>query len=142
MEIGIRKVVGADRKQLILQFIGETVLLSLFAMILATIITLFIIPSLNDFTGKSISFNPFTNPLLGLLILSAGIIIGILAGVYPALVLSGFQPIKVLKSMKLVRTGNSTAWFAANFSGCAICFIRIANCFYHYCIQTNSVFKR
>lgn len=110
MEIGIRKVVGADRKQLILQFIGETVLLSLFAMILATVVTLFIIPSLNDFTGKSITFNPFTKPLLGLLILSAGILIGILAGVYPALVLSGFQPIKVLKNMKLVGTGNSTAW--------------------------------
>ena len=110
MEIGIRKVVGADRKQLILQFIGETVLLSLFAMILATVATLFIIPSLNDFTGKSIPFNPFTNPLLGLLIVFGGILIGILAGVYPALVLSGFQPIKVLKNMKLVGTGNSTAW--------------------------------
>ncbi|HLL43576.1 MAG TPA: ABC transporter permease, partial [Segetibacter sp.] len=109
-EIGVRKVIGADRKQLIFQFIGETVLLSVFAMVLATVITLFIIPSLNQFTGKSISFNPFANPLLGLLILSAGIIIGIFAGVYPALVLSGFQPIQVLKNMKVVGTGNSTAW--------------------------------
>ncbi|MBD0284715.1 MAG: ABC transporter permease [Flavisolibacter sp.] len=109
-EIGVRKVVGAGRKQLIIQFIGETVLLSLFAVILATVVTLFIIPWLNQFTGKSISFNPVTHPLLGLLLLVAGILIGMLAGVYPALVLSGFQPIKVLKNMKLVGSGNSTAW--------------------------------
>jgi len=100
-EIGVRKVVGADRKQLIFQFIGETILLSLFSMVLAMIATLFIIPLLNEFTGKSISFNPITNPLLGLLMLAAGVFIGMLAGIYPALVLSGFQPIKVLKNMKL-----------------------------------------
>lgn len=103
-EIGIRKVVGAYRQQLIAQFIGETVLLSLFSMILATVAVLFIVPSLNHFTGKNIEFNPFTNPLLGLLLMVAGIIIGILAGIYPAMILSGFQPIKVLKSMKLAQS--------------------------------------
>ncbi|RYZ28945.1 MAG: FtsX-like permease family protein [Chitinophagaceae bacterium] len=100
-EIGVRKVVGADRKQLIFQFIGETILLSLFSMVLAMIATLFIIPLLNEFTGKSISFRPITNPLLGLLMLAGGVFIGMLAGIYPAVVLSGFQPIKVLKDMKL-----------------------------------------
>jgi putative ABC transport system permease protein len=105
-EIGVRKVVGADRKQLIVQFIGETVLLSIIAMIIATIAALLTLPTLNQFTGKSISFNPFTNPLLGLMILVAGILIGILAGIYPALVLSGFHPIKVLKSLKPGSGGN------------------------------------
>jgi len=105
-EIGVRKVVGADRKQLIIQFIGETVLLSVVSMIIATIATLLILPMLNQFTGKSISFNPFTNPLLGLLILAAGVLIGVVAGIYPALVLSGFQPIKVLKSLKPGSGGN------------------------------------
>ena len=100
-EIGVRKVVGADRKQLVFQFIGETVLLSLLSMVLAMIATLLIVPLLNNFTGKSISFNPITTPLLGLLMLASGVLIGILAGIYPALVLSGFQPIKVLKNMKL-----------------------------------------
>jgi len=108
-EIGVRKVVGADRKQLILQFIGETILLSVFSMLLAAIATMLIVPWLNHFTEKSIQFNPFTNPLLAMLILAAGMIIGILAGIYPALVLSGFQPIKVLKNMKLVGSGG-TAW--------------------------------
>jgi putative ABC transport system permease protein len=109
-EIGIRKVVGAERKQLILQFISETVLLSLFSMLIATVATYILIPALNSFTEKSIQFNPITNPLLGLLILAGGIIIGILAGIYPALVLSGFQPIQVLKNMKLTGSGTGTPW--------------------------------
>ncbi|HVF96874.1 MAG TPA: ABC transporter permease, partial [Flavisolibacter sp.] len=108
-EIGVRKVAGADRRQLILQFIGETVLLSLVSMIIAIIATLLIVPVLNQFTGKSISFNPITRPLLGLAILAAGIIIGILAGIYPAIVLSGFQPIKVLKSIKPAG-GSNIGW--------------------------------
>jgi putative ABC transport system permease protein len=108
-EIGVRKVIGADRKQLIIQFIGETILLSVLSMILAGIATFFIVPALNEFTGKDIEFNLFTNPLLLLIILVAGILIGVLAGIYPALILSGFQPIKVLKNMKLVGSGG-TAW--------------------------------
>jgi len=107
-EIGVRKVVGADRKQLVFQFIGETVLLSLLSMLLAMLATLFLIPMLNEFTGKSISFNPITNPILGLTMLVVGVLIGMLAGIYPALVLSGFQPIKVLKSMKM--TGSNRSW--------------------------------
>lgn len=107
-EIGVRKVVGAARKQLIFQFLMETILLSLFSMILATIATMLIIPLLNEFTGKSISFNPVMNPLLGLTIIITGILIGVLAGIYPAFVLSGFQPMKVLKNMKLVSTGRGS----------------------------------
>jgi putative ABC transport system permease protein len=108
-EIGVRKVIGAERKQLIAQFIGETILLAIFSVLLSTLITFLTVPTLNEFTGKSIAFNPFTNPLLALVIIGAGIIIGLLAGIYPALVLSGFQPIKVLKNMKLVgNTGG--AW--------------------------------
>ena len=108
-EIGVRKVVGADRKQLILQFIGETILLSVLAMLLATVATFFIVPWLNQFTNKSIQFNPFADPLLALIIIAAGIVIGTLAGIYPALILSGFQPLKVLKNMKLVGSGG-TSW--------------------------------
>ena len=104
-EIGVRKVIGAERKQLIIQFISETILLSVFSILFAAIATFLIIPVLNQFTGKSIEFNPLSNPLLALIIVVAGILIGVLAGIYPALVLSGFQPIKVLKNMKLVGSG-------------------------------------
>ncbi|MCW3087623.1 MAG: FtsX-like permease family protein, partial [Sediminibacterium sp.] len=109
-EIGIRKVVGAGRKQLFFQFVAETVLLGIVSMAIATIATLLLVPALNSFTGKSIEFNPVTNPLLGLLILTGGIVIGIVAGIYPALVLSGFQPIKVLKSLRPVGFGAGGSW--------------------------------
>lgn len=108
-EIGVRKVIGAERKQLIIQFLGETILLAIISMVISIIATFFIVPLLNQFTEKSIQFNPFTNPLLGFIILGAGLVIGMLAGIYPALVLSGFQPIKVLKNMKLIGSGGG-AW--------------------------------
>lgn len=108
-EIGVRKVIGAERRQLVTQFTGETILLALIAVVLSIAATLMIVPLLNNFTGKHISFNPITNPLLGLSILSAGIVVGILAGIYPALVLSGFQPVKVLKGLK-VQSSQGMAW--------------------------------
>jgi putative ABC transport system permease protein len=109
-EIGVRKVIGAARSQIVIQFIGETILLSVFSMVLATLTVFLIIPLLNQFTGKSIQFNPASNPLLALAIIISGILIGIIAGIYPALVLSGFQPVKVLKSMKPVARGVSVSW--------------------------------
>jgi putative ABC transport system permease protein len=109
-EIGVRKVIGADRKQLVMQFIGETVLLALLSVIIAAVATSFIVPLLNQFTEKSIQFNPLANPVLALVILAGGIVIGILAGVYPALVLSGFQPISVLKSIKLTSGSSHVPW--------------------------------
>jgi putative ABC transport system permease protein len=110
-EIGVRKVIGADRKQLVLQFTGETILLAVMSMLIAALATMLIVPFLNSFTEKSIHFNPITNPVIGLSILFTGVVIGMLAGTYPAIVLSGFQPIKVLKGMKLSGDkSNSTAW--------------------------------
>jgi putative ABC transport system permease protein len=107
-EIGVRKVVGAERKQLVLQFMSETILLSLLSVLIASLAIFLIVPLLNNFTGKLIQFNLFTNPALAGLILSGGIIVGLLAGFYPALLLSGFQPIKVLKNLRLSVSG--TPW--------------------------------
>ncbi len=101
-EIGVRKVIGAGRKQLILQFLSETVLLAMAGLILSLAVTMSIIPTLNRFTGKAIQFNPLTDPLLLAGLLMAGILVGLLAGLYPAFVLSGFQPIKTLKGMRLL----------------------------------------
>jgi putative ABC transport system permease protein len=97
-EVGIRKAIGAGKKQLLLQFTGETVLLALISMVIAVCITLLLLPWLNEFTGKQIPFTWLINPatLLALLILS--FVVGVLAGFYPALVLSGFKPVKVLKA--------------------------------------------
>ncbi len=107
-EIGVRKVIGAERKQLVSQFLGETVLVALIAMVIAVIALFIVVPALNRFTDKAIAFNPFTNPQLGLLLLGSTLLVGLLAGSYPAIIVSGFQPIKVLKNIQFSRNG--TPW--------------------------------
>ncbi len=97
-EIGVRKVIGAGRPQLVMQFIGETILLSILSIFVAAMVMLLLLEPLNNFTGKSIRFDPFNDPAIALLLLGAGILLGTLAGLYPAFFLSRFQPIHVLKS--------------------------------------------
>jgi putative ABC transport system permease protein len=96
-EVGVRKAIGAGRKQLIIQFLGETVLLSCFSMALAVTAARLLLPSLNRFTEKNIDFDVFTNPLLTVTLFVTAVLVGVLAGFYPALVLSAFKPVKVLK---------------------------------------------
>ena len=96
-EVGVRKSIGAGRKQLMLQFIGETVLLSFISVLIAVILSIILLPWLNDFTGKNISLALFMSPVVLLLFVALIFIVGIIAGFYPALVLSGFKPVKVLK---------------------------------------------
>ena len=90
-EVGIRKSAGAKRLQLIGQFLIESTLIALVAFILAEAATHFLLPIFNQLVGKTI---PMTHPLQ-LLALALGI--GLLAGIYPALVLSAFKPVIVLK---------------------------------------------
>jgi putative ABC transport system permease protein len=101
-EVGVRKAIGASRSQLVLQFLGETIILTLISVIFSAALTSLVIPSLNRFTGKQMSFNVFQDPLLLLLLLTLTLVVGVLAGLYPALVLSGFKPVKVLKSAVVV----------------------------------------
>ncbi|TGE23489.1 ABC transporter permease [Hymenobacter metallicola] len=97
-EVGIRKTIGASQQQLMLQFLSETVLLTLVSVVLAAVLTSLLLPVLNDFTGKKMAFDLLRNPaLLGLLAVLT-LVVGLVAGFYPALVLSSFQPVKVLKS--------------------------------------------
>ncbi|UOG73042.1 ABC transporter permease [Hymenobacter tibetensis] len=97
-EVGIRKTIGASQQQLMLQFLIETVLLTFISVVVAAVLTSLLLPSLNEFTGKSMSFNLLSSPTLALLLVVLTVVVGLVAGFYPALVLSGFQPIKVLKS--------------------------------------------
>jgi len=96
-EIGMRKVVGALRKNLILQFIGESILLSLFAVLISILFVLLLLPVFNTIAGKEIQLNALFNSrfILGILLIT--IITGLVSGSYPALFLSGFKPVKVLK---------------------------------------------
>ena len=94
-EIGIKKVVGADRKQLIVQFLAESMLLTLFAAIFAALIALILLPSFNDITGKQIGLH-FTSSML-IVFVAIILFTGLLAGSYPALYLSKFNPLIILK---------------------------------------------
>jgi putative ABC transport system permease protein len=96
-EVGIRKVVGAARLQLAKQFIGESVIICLLAFILSVVLCMLFMPLFNQLAGKVIATSIFANPLniVSLFLLSLGI--GMVAGFYPSLVLSSFQPVVVLK---------------------------------------------
>ena len=96
-EVGVRKVLGSSRGSLIAQFIGESVLITLFATIIALLIAWALLPLFNHVSGKNITITlGMLGWLLPVLIINA-LVIGLLAGVYPAFFLSAFHPIQVLK---------------------------------------------
>ncbi len=95
-EVGIRKTVGSDRWQLIRQFFAESYLIVLLAFVLSLILVILLLPLFNEVAGKKIEV-PWRNPLFWIFNLIFILITGLLAGSYPALYLSSFQPLKVLK---------------------------------------------
>ena len=100
-EIGIRKVVGAERNQLFYQFLGETIIAALIAIFISTILVYFTVPYFMDLTNSKLLLNTvIENSFLVDLIIIA-IIAVVIAGSYPALYLSGLQPVKILKGEKL-----------------------------------------
>ncbi len=95
-EIGIRKVIGGDRKQLIIQFLGESFLLCLMAFSVALLMVQLILPLFNDLANKALSFSYLFDAglIAGYLVLL--LLTALLAGFYPALVLSGYKPVETL----------------------------------------------
>jgi putative ABC transport system permease protein len=102
-EVGIRKVVGAERLHLIFQFIGEALMVTIISLAVGVLASVLALPLFNDLSGKKLVFEPngFSVLMAGLLV----VMIGLVAGSYPAFVLSNFKPITILKG-KLV-SGNS-----------------------------------
>lgn len=94
-EIGLRKVAGAFREQLIGQFLGESILMSIFAMLLSIGLAYVLLPQVNDFTGKNL--NLFSNAIAWLALLAITLLVGLLAGSYPSFFLSAFRPVETLK---------------------------------------------
>jgi ABC-type antimicrobial peptide transport system permease subunit len=94
-EVGIKKVVGAKRKQLIFQFLTESILLTVVAMLFAIVIAILLLPAFNQITGKNISIH-FTLQMI-IAIICIAIITGFIAGSYPALYISKFSPLSILK---------------------------------------------
>lgn len=103
-EVGIRKVVGAEKSQLTKQFIGESVIICLIAFLFSVLFSWLLLPLFNQLAGKTISSGIFSNGSFILTLFLAAIGIGLLAGFYPALVLSSFKPVVVLKGK--FSTGN------------------------------------
>jgi putative ABC transport system permease protein len=97
-EIGIKKVSGANRLQLIVQFLGESLLITLVAMLISLIIIEFVLPAFNNFTGKSITLRDLLEFNNIIFIIGLWLVIGIASGIYPAFYLSSFRPLVVLKS--------------------------------------------
>ncbi|MDR3714902.1 MAG: ABC transporter permease [Puia sp.] len=98
-EIGIRKVSGARKGELITQFLSESVLTASIAIVMAVILARFALPLLNTFTGQTLSAEVLFTWRIGLPILLTPLVVGTLSGLYPALFMSSFQPVKTLKGL-------------------------------------------
>lgn len=96
-EVGLRKVIGGTNKQLFSQFLFESVLTTLLAMVLALGLFEIFLPHLNDFFRKNLSFNLLENYKITISIIGASVFIGLISGLYPATILSHFKPVTVLR---------------------------------------------
>jgi putative ABC transport system permease protein len=97
-EVGMRKVLGAHRGKLIGQFLGESLLLSFISLAIAIILIYALLPVFNQLVSKELVFDPSQNGIVLLGLLGITVLAGLLAGAYPALFLSAFVPLEVLKS--------------------------------------------
>ncbi|MFC2161917.1 ABC transporter permease [Acidobacteriota bacterium] len=97
-EVGVRKVLGAQKKQLVRQFLGESIFLSVCSMLASIFAVLLILPLFNRLTEKNLMVSAFLDPTFIAAALSITLVVGLSAGLYPALFLSAFQPLHSLKS--------------------------------------------
>lgn len=102
-EIGIRKVIGARKKELIFQFLSESVLICIAATLMALLLSWAAIPWLNKVSGQQLAFQTLLSAKIFIPLLFTPFIVGIVSGIYPALFMSSFQPVKTLKGLFKVR---------------------------------------
>lgn len=129
-EVGIRKSIGAHRSQLAWQFMGESVMLSLIALVFAVAIVKLSLPWVRNFSDRPLEFPIFTNPGLLIGFIAGTVLVGILAGLYPAGYLSSFHPVKVLKGSVMTGKNKSllrNSLVVAQFTGAV--FLIIATVF-------------
>ena len=96
-EIGLRKVIGSDRKQLVIQFFGETFILTFVSMMLALVIIEISLPAFNQISGKSFDLFSILHTQVVFAIIVTGVLVVLLSGIYPSLFLSSFKPALTLK---------------------------------------------
>ena len=107
-EVGLRKVAGAYRAQLMAQFLGESVLMALFALVLALIALELVLPEFNAFFFTQLELDFLGDPVLAVALLLVAVLVGLLAGIYPAFFLAAFDPTETLKGT--LRTGSRGQW--------------------------------
>jgi len=104
-EVGIRKVIGAQRAALMLQYMGESVLMAILSLTVAIVLVLLLLPAFRQVTGKDITMHFSASFIMGVAAIT--LLTGLIAGSYPALYLSGFKPVQVLKGKLAVGAGES-----------------------------------
>jgi len=107
-EVGVRKTLGSDRRQLIRQFLGETIMLSFLAMLLGLGITHLLLPLFNAVSGKALTIPYLSHAAAIPMLLVMVLVIGLAAGIYPALFLAAFKPVEVLKTENAGRSKKSS----------------------------------
>ncbi|MEP1982835.1 MAG: FtsX-like permease family protein, partial [Maribacter dokdonensis] len=106
--IGVRKVVGAGKNALMRQFLGESLLLSIFAMLISIPIVILLLPFVNEVTQESLTYTSLYQWQILVILLAIGVITGLASGVYPAIVLSSIKPVRALKSSAILQSGSGT----------------------------------
>ncbi len=106
-EVGIRKVMGSEKRFLIFQFLAESVLVTLLAVLIGLVLANLLMPFFNTLSGKTLQI-PNSSPVFWLLMILLGVFIGIFAGIYPAMVLSSFKPITMLSGK--IASGSRSGW--------------------------------
>jgi predicted permease len=106
-EIGIRKTMGSSRSHLVIQFLSETFLLTLFAALISIILTPFILKLFSSFIPDGLHFDLLRQPHILLFLLALVVTVSLLSGFYPALILSGYKPVLVLKNLAYANTSKS-----------------------------------
>ncbi len=104
-EVGIKKVIGASKGSLILQYIGESILMAFASLIIALLFVVLLLPAFREITGKDLSLH--FNIGLAIAAISITLITGLIAGSYPALYLSHFKPVSILKGRLVTTSGES-----------------------------------
>lgn len=107
-EVSLRKAVGASRRDLVVQFIGESVVLSLVSLSITVVLVGLFLPWFNGFTNKALTLSPLDNPALVLSGVGLALVLGVLGGLYPAFYVSRFRPAAVLQANKSSETVGPT----------------------------------
>ncbi|MBB2144341.1 FtsX-like permease family protein [Pedobacter sp. LMG 31464] len=104
-EVGVRKVMGSRRKQLIWQFLSETALITFIALLLACVLSELTLPKMENLFGGDVTFSLFGHPIIFVFLLVMLVVVSFLAGLYPALIMSGFSPALAIKNKVTANAG-------------------------------------